>query len=244
MWRFPATPSHPTYLFELFHVMMIQNNTIFYYYISTKLQTPEYFPVLWAGSTVMSINHLISGLRTLLSKMAEFTKNPGRYTPYNSRNFMVYADGTDPVPGVSKVSGLRRCTEPICDHDGSKSGGPVFSPGETSYEPIRLERGRTHDKTFEQWANKVYDISGEEGKKTSLKDYKKDIRIVLRNEAGQPVIAFNVFNCWPIEYVAVDEFDASCSNTATESLTLQHEGWERDYDVKEPDQPSFRKPSE
>jgi len=29
---------------------------------------------------------------------------------------------------------------------------------------------------------------------------------------------------------------------AFESLTLEHEGWERDYEVKEPEEPSFTEP--
>lgn len=175
--------------------------------------------------------------------MAEFTKNPARRAPYNRRNFLVYAgNGTEPIPGVSKVSGLRRTTETVANRGGGDEDVPVLSPGETTYEPIRLERGRTHDKTFEQWANKVHNATDDVGKETSLKDYKRDLRIVLKNEAGQVVMAFNVFDCWPSEYVALEELDARASETATESITLQHQGWKRDYDVKEPDQPSFTEP--
>jgi hypothetical protein len=32
------------------------------------------------------------------------------------------------------------------------------------------------------------------------------------------------------------------SYVALESLTLEHEGWERDYDIDEPQEPSFSEP--
>jgi phage tail-like protein len=68
-------------------------------------------------------------------------------------------------------------------------------PGRTEFEPIVLERGVTHDHSFELWANKVWAIGTGPGAKTSLKDLRKDIRIELFNEAGQIVMAWKVFQC-------------------------------------------------
>ncbi len=175
--------------------------------------------------------------------MAEFTKNVHRHAPYKTCKFEVFL-GNEPIPGVSRVSGLRRTTEPVADRGGGDPSTSIYSPGQTTYEPIQLERGQTHDPTFEQWANQVFNVTGDEGKETSLKTFKKDLRIALYNEAGQIVMAYNVYNCWPREYVALDELDASTSETATESITLQHEGWQRDYDISEPEEPSFTEPPE
>lgn len=71
----------------------------------------------------------------------------------------------------------------------------------------------------------------------SLADVRKDIRVELYNEAGQLVMAWTVYRCWPSEYVAVDGFRAGENRIAVESLTLQNEGWERDLSVTEPQEP-------
>jgi phage tail-like protein len=100
-------------------------------------------------------------------------------------------------------------------------------------------RGRTHDTEFENWANKVWNYGSSLGTEVSLKDFRKDIVIELYNEAGQLVMAFKVYRCWPSDYVALSDLDANDTSVAFESITLQHEGWERDYAVTEPVEPSF-----
>jgi phage tail-like protein len=55
-------------------------------------------------------------------------------------------------------------------------------------------------------------------------------------------MAFRVYRCWPSEYVALSELNANDNSVAFESITLQHEGWERDYEVTEPTEPSFTEP--
>ncbi len=84
---------------------------------------------------------------------------------------------------------------------------------------------------------------GGQGAEVSLADFRKDIRVELQNEPGQLMMAFNVFRCWPSEYVAIGPLDADDDALmAIESLTLQHEGWLRDPDVPEPKEPSFNVP--
>ncbi len=71
----------------------------------------------------------------------------------------------------------------------------------------------------------------------ALADFRKNILIDLFNEAGQKVMSFKVYHCWPSEYTALSDLEAQDSCVATESLTLEHEGWERDKDVAEPKEP-------
>jgi phage tail-like protein len=52
-------------------------------------------------------------------------------------------------------------------------------------------------------------------------------------------LAWNVFRCWPSEYVALGDLDAGDSAIVIESLTLQNEGWERDLGVVEPAEPTI-----
>ena len=44
------------------------------------------------------------------------------------------------------------------------------------------------------------------------------------------------------EYQALAELDASGNSVAIETLKLEHEGWERDYEVGEPSEPTFEEP--
>jgi phage tail-like protein len=170
--------------------------------------------------------------------MPSFTVNPNRFDPYKNFKFRVKWDGRH-VAGVSRVSALRRRTQVITHREG---GGPSMqrrSPGVSSFEPITLERGRTHDPEFEQWANRVWNLGAGLGSEVSLRDFRKDIVIELMNEAGQVVMAFHVFRCWPSEYTALGELEANEGAVAFESLTLEHEGWERDRAVKEPEEPGY-----
>ncbi|MFC2105453.1 phage tail protein [Candidatus Bipolaricaulota bacterium] len=164
---------------------------------------------------------------------APFTVNPERVDPYKQSKFVVKWDGRE-IYGISKVSGLIRRTEVITHREGGEASTDRRSPGITTYDPIILERGRTHDTDFEQWANKVSRYGASMGSEMSLQNFRKDITIDLLNEAGQLVMSFKVYRCWPSQYVPLRSLDANFSTVAIESITLQHEGWERDYEVVEP----------
>ena len=171
--------------------------------------------------------------------MAEFTVNPTRFDPYKEFKFRVKWDGHY-VAGISKVSALRRVTDVIEHREGGDPSTSRRSPGRTQFEPITLERGITHDPAFEQWANKVWSFGAGAGAESSLKDFRKDVRIELYNEAGQLVIAYNVFRCWVSEFQALPELDANISAVAIQMIKLENEGWERDASVPEPVEPSFK----
>ena len=96
----------------------------------------------------------------------------------------------------------------------------------------------THDTEFEDWSAKVWRIAPQSGEEVALANFRKDIIIDLFNEAGQKVLSYKVFRCWPSEYQAWSELDANGNAVLIESLTLQHEGWERDRAVTEPSEPN------
>jgi phage tail-like protein len=145
--------------------------------------------------------------------------------------FQVRWDGKI-IPGITKVSGLKRVTEVITHRDGDDPSLERRSPGITSYEPIVLQRPRTGDTEFERWANKVWNFGSGLGVEVSLKDFRKDIRIELCTKSGKILMAFNVYRCWPSEYVSLSELDTDSKELATEKLVLQHDGWVRDYSVQ------------
>jgi phage tail-like protein len=173
--------------------------------------------------------------------MAEFTVNALRFDPYKNFKFRVKWDGRY-VAGVSKVGALKRTTEVVAHRNGGEPSSSRKSPGRSEYDAIMLERGVTHDLEFERWANKVWNFGSGLGAETSLKDFRKDVTLEVYNEAGQLAIAYKIFRCWVSEYQAVPELDANANAVAIQTLKLENEGWERDYDVAEPSEPSFVEP--
>jgi len=173
--------------------------------------------------------------------MAQFTVNAQRFDPYKNFKFRVKWDGRY-VAGISKVSGLKRTTEVVEHREGGDPSTSRKSPGRVKFEAITLERGVTHDQEFEQWANKVWNFGSGLGAEVSLKNFRKDLIVELYNEAGQVVIAYKVFRAWVSEYQALPDLDANANAIAIQHLKLENEGWERDYDVLEPTEPSFSEP--
>ena len=174
--------------------------------------------------------------------MAQFSVNATRFDPYKNFKFRVKWDGRY-VAGVSKVSALKRTTEVVEHREGGDPSGTRKSPGQSKYEAITLERGVTHDTEFEKWANKVWNYGSGLGSEVSLKDFRKDIIIEVYNEAGQLAIAYKVYRCWVSEYQAIPDLDAKANDVAIQTLKLENEGWERDYEVAEPSEPTFTEPS-
>ena len=80
-------------------------------------------------------------------------------------------------------------------------------------------------------------------RRSRSKDFRKDIIIEVYNEAGQLAIAYKVYRCWVSEYQALPELDANANAVAIQTIKLENEGWERDYEVTEPTEPSFAEPS-
>ena len=174
--------------------------------------------------------------------MAQFSVNTERFDPYKSFKFRVKWDSRY-VAGVSKVGALKRTNEVVEHREGGDPSTVRKSPGQTKYEAITLERGVTHDPEFEKWTNKVWNYGSGLGAEVSLKDFRKNIIIEVYNEAGQVAIAYKVYRCWVSEYQALPELDASGNAVAIQTLKLENEGWERDYEVSEPTEPTFTEPA-
>jgi phage tail-like protein len=161
-----------------------------------------------------------------------FSVNLTRYVPYGAWAFLLYlGNSTTPVAGLSKVTGLKRSSDPI----EYKEGGNAIilkGLGRTKYEPITLERGITHDTDFENWANAAQ-VLDKGSPSTSLQNLRKEVRIDFLNEERQVVLRFNVHRCWVSEYQALPDLDAGSNAIAIEHIKLENEGWERDLSVVE-----------
>lgn len=164
--------------------------------------------------------------------MAQFTVNATRFDPYKSHMFRVMWDGVY-VAGLSRMSPLKRTIEPVVHRDGADPSHERKSPGKTTYDAVTLERGVTHDPAFEEWANLVHSLSAP----MSLKNFRKDLIVDVFNEAGQKVLSYQLFRCWPSEYQALPQLDAGTAAVAIQMIKLENEGWQRDVSVVEPAEP-------
>ncbi|NAZ75144.1 phage tail protein [Kineococcus sp. T13] len=173
--------------------------------------------------------------------MGQFSVNAMRLDPYKNFKFRVKW-GERYVAGVSKVTLLKRTTEVVKHRAGGDPSTSYKSPGRTEYDAVTLERGVTHDQDFEQWANKVWNYGSMPGGEVSLADFRKDVILELLNEAGQVVLSYTLYRCWVSEYQALPDLDANANAVAIAKLKLENEGWERDYAVAEPAEPSFVEP--
>lgn len=161
-----------------------------------------------------------------------FPVNAHRHDPYRTFKFQVLIDG-QPVAGLKKMGALKRKTEAVKWRTAGDPSSERILPGGTSYEPITLEQGVSHDTNFETWANLVNNIEGDGG--MSLKNFRKDIVINVLNLQGQVALSYKVRRAWISEFQALPEMDAGAMNAVgIQSITIQHEGWQRDTSVNEP----------
>ena len=161
-----------------------------------------------------------------------FPVNAHRHDPYRTFKFQILIDGK-PVAGLKKMSALKRKTEAIKWRTAGDPSKERILPGGTSYEPISLEQWLSHDPVFEAWASLVNNVEGDAA--MSLKNFRKDIVINVLNLQGQVAISYKVFRAWVSDYQALPDLDAGSMNAVgIQTITLQHEGWQRDTAVAEP----------
>lgn len=161
-----------------------------------------------------------------------FAVNAERYDPYRTFKFQVLIDG-QVVAALTKMSGLKKTTQEVKWRASNDPSHERVMPGGTSYDPVTLEQGLTHDPVFENWANQVNNIEGDGA--ISLKSFRKNIVINVLNLQGVVAISYKLFRAWVSEFQAVPALDVGSMNAVgIQTITLQHEGWQRDTSVAEP----------
>jgi phage tail-like protein len=170
--------------------------------------------------------------------VAQFPVNPQRLDPYKNFKFRLKLDGKY-VLGCSKLSGLKRTTEVVEHREGGDPSTSHKSPGRNKFEALVLERGRTQDLVFHDWAGAVWNYGAGLGSEVSLANFRKDAYLEFYNEAGQLVLAYKIYRCWVSEYQALPDLDANANAIAIEHIKIEHEGFELDTSVTEPQEPTL-----
>jgi len=163
----------------------------------------------------------------------QFVTNTHRLDPYKTFSFTVqWDDSSGPVAGLSKCSGVKRTTEMIEWREAGNNSIVRKLPGRSSFAPITLEAGVTHDTTFEKWAGQVNNHVGDSA--ISLVQYRKTVIITLHNEQHTPVLRYKLFRAWVSEYQALPDLDANAHAVAITQVKFEYEGFERDGSLQEP----------
>jgi phage tail-like protein len=156
--------------------------------------------------------------------MIPFPVNPHRIDPYKNFKFRVFfTPSSTPVAAVSKMSAVKRTTEAI---EWREAGGPSVvrkMPGRSKFEPVTLEAGITHDKTFLDWAQQVNHPLGDAA--TSPLNFRREVIVQVLNMQGNPTLEFTLHRAWPSEFQALPELDANANAIAIQILKLEYEGF-------------------
>jgi phage tail-like protein len=164
--------------------------------------------------------------------LAIFPVNTYRYDPYKAYAFQVFFGlSTTPVAAVSNVSALQRSSDVIEYREG---GNKIILKGlgRMKYEPITLKRGITQDLDFITWADAAQKLDQGHAT-TSLQNLRREVRLQLMNEDGQPVHGYIIHRCWVSEFQALPDLDAGANAIAVEHIKIENEGWEVDPSIVE-----------
>ncbi len=136
-----------------------------------------------------------------------------RRDPYRSYNFQLQIDGV-PLGAFSEVSGLTAEGDAVDYREGTDRQSNVRKlVGLRKYANITLKRGYTQDKSLWQWYANIVNGTPD----------RRDVTIVLMNEAHQPVLRWHAENAW-VNKIEAPSFKAAGNEVAMESVELVHEG--------------------
>ena len=137
-----------------------------------------------------------------------------RIDPFPRFVFVVEIEGIARA-GFMSASGLEEESEVISYREGGDNTTVRKLAGLNSYSAIVLEMGSTFDTSLWDWRQKV--------KREGALGNRKSISIIQQNEKREEVKRWQVFDAWPSKFTG-PELDASASETAVESVEIQHEG--------------------
>jgi phage tail-like protein len=138
-----------------------------------------------------------------------------RKDPFGGYNFAVELDGITRM-GFKQCSGLDSSTAATKYREGTDATLTSRQlPGMLTFSHITLQRGISDDHALWDWRAEIAT-----GKAT-----RRTISIILRDDAGNEKIRWNVRNCWPMKWTG-PTLDATSDAVAIETLELAHEGLE------------------
>jgi phage tail-like protein len=146
-----------------------------------------------------------------------------REDPYGAFNFIVEIDsisddGQAYQGAFMEVANLEAEVTPIDYRNGNEEMRMRKLVGLTKYKAITFKRGIISDLRFWNWIRRA--ATGDAG-------LRSDGRVILRNEAGEEVMRWNLTRCWPSKWTG-PSLNAKNNEIAMEMLEMQIERLEID----------------
>ena len=140
-----------------------------------------------------------------------------RADPYRQFRFRVEIDGITQA-GFSECTFADTTTDVAEYREGDEPPRLRKLSGLTKFGNITLKWGITDSMEFYNWRQQVID-TGAEGAR-------KNMSIILVDEAGTDKARWNIERAWPSKYDPAD-FNAKGNDVAIETLEIVHEGFKR-----------------
>jgi len=140
-----------------------------------------------------------------------------RHDPLRNFRFRLEIDGLQ-TAGFSAVSIDPTTTDVIDYREGTDPSHVRKLSGLTKYGTVTLKRGVTTSLELYNWHKQI--VSGQ------LATARKQVAIVVQDEAGADVARYVVSEAWPITYDPGD-LNATGNDVFIETLELANEGVER-----------------
>ena len=138
-----------------------------------------------------------------------------RDNPYGNFNFVVDLGGGE-TGGFSEVTLPEAAVDVIEYREGADKHSAVRKlPGRVRYGNLVLRRGVTGATDLYDWWRAVRDGGLD----------RRNVTVVLQNDAREPVLAWRVRNAWPVRY-ACSPLRGDGAEVVVETLELAHEGVE------------------
>jgi phage tail-like protein len=142
--------------------------------------------------------------------------------------------------GFTSVSGMAVTTDSIPYREGGYNTTVHQIPGQTSFQPVTLQRGvLIGNKSGWNWMKNMFYTVQNGGNRTINQNFRCDIEIsVLPHPISQETIAegaqeqtamrFKFYNCWPTA-LAYSDLNAGDNSLLVEQMTLVHEGFDTSF---------------
>ncbi len=140
-----------------------------------------------------------------------------RHDPLRNFRFRVEIDGVQ-AGAFAEVSIDPTTTDVIEYREGSEPSRVRKLPGLTKFGNVTLKRGVTTSLELVNWHLQV--VRGE------IANARRNLSIVVLDDAGQDVARFNIVDAWPAKYDPGD-LNAKGNEVFIELLELVNEGIER-----------------
>lgn len=141
----------------------------------------------------------------------------GRTDPYRNFRFRVEIDGITQA-GFNEVTFGDTSVEIQEYREGTDPTHPRKLSGQTKYGNITLKWGITDSLDLYNWHKSILE--------KGAKDNRKNLAIILINEAGDDKARWEIENAWPVKYDPPD-FNAKGNDIAIETMDIVHEGYKR-----------------